>query len=292
MNVSFCDFWGGFQDNNNIITHLLKECTDNINIVPFSENTEVLFYSCYTNNHYCADRTKVKKVFFTGENIRPNFNECDYSLTFDFETYSGKNFRLPLWLSYIDFFNKGTYVNQKYLVPPEYIFNPEKTNPFFLKEKTQPCCILTKHLKNKKDILLHLLTQKMPVHGYGSYFNNSIQDGEDVKLDLISNYKFHICFENSIYPGYYTEKLLHAKTAGTIPLYHTDDKITEDFNPDGFVNLTNYSSVEEFVDDIIIINNTPSRLEKIKMTPLFTNKEIPFNILENAKTFLKQNIII
>jgi hypothetical protein len=292
MNISFCDFWGGFQDDNNILTHLLKECASNLNIVPFSQDTDILFYSCYGGNHHQADRSKTKKIFFPGENERPNYNECDFSLSFDFDTYDGKNFRFPLWLSYIDFFDKKTYVNQKYLLPPNFVFKPEENNFYFLKEKTQPCCVLSKHLKNRKDELLNVLTPKMPVHGYGSYFNNGIPDGEDVKMDLLCNYKFHICFENSIFPGYYTEKLLHAKAAGTIPIYHSDSKISEDFNPDSFLNLSNYSSIEEFVSNIIKVDNDSTLYYNIKNTPLFKTPDVPYNILNEAKNFFIKNIII
>lgn len=290
MNISFCDFWGGFQETNNILFYILKTLT-NFKTVPLSDNTDILFYSCYGNSHHNTNRQKTKKVFWPGENIRPNFNECDFSLSFDFDDYNKRNCRLPLWLTYIDFFNKKTFVNQKYLLPVDYILFPKINNIFFNREKKYDCCILTKHLKNRKDELLNHLSPKMPIHGYGSYFNNGIPDGEDVKMDLISNFKFHICFENSIYPGYYTEKLLHAKAAGNIPLYCADQRICDDFNPDSFLNLTNYTSIHDFITDIIDINSNTARYEEVKHTPLFKTEDVPFKILNTAREFIQQNII-
>jgi alpha(1,3/1,4) fucosyltransferase len=292
MKISFCDFWGGFQDTNNIIYHLLYECNIKVDVVSASESPDVLFYSCYGGSHNNINRAKTKKVFWPGENIRPNFNECDYSLSFDFDDYQGRNSRFPLWLTYIDFFNKKTYVNQKYLLPVDYILFPNLNNTFFKQEKTEQVIILTKHLKNRKDEIVNKLAGKMQVHGYGSFFNRGIEDGEDVKMKLISRFKFHICCENSLYPGYYTEKLLHAKAAGTIPIYHSDTKISEDFNPDGFLNLANFNSVDNFVDAILQVDKNEQLYNNIKNTNLFKKVSDPFELLNTTKLFFLNKIIV
>lgn len=291
MKISFCDFWGGFQEKNNILYHILDSLTD-FKVIPLSDQTDVLFYSCYGNSHVYTNRQKTKKIFWPGENIRPNFNECDFSLSFDFDSYNNRNCRFPLWLTYIDFFNKKTYVNQKYLLPVDYVLFPKINNTFFKTTKTQECCILTKHLKNRKDELLNSLASKITVHGFGSYFNNGIPDGEDIKMNLISNYKFHICFENSLYPGYYTEKLLHAKAAGTIPIYYADQRICEDFNPDGFLNLYDYKNINDFIDFIVQVNTNSNLYNNILNTPLFKTFSKPFEVLNDVKYFFNKNILI
>ena len=43
---------------------------------------------------------------------------------------------------------------------------------------------------------------------------NNNHAGEFEKMEVISDYKFSICFENAAPGGWYTEKLLHAKIAG------------------------------------------------------------------------------
>lgn len=41
----------------------------------------------------------------------------------------------------------------------------------------------------------------------------------DNKLAVLQYYKFNLCFENGIYPGYMTEKLVDALVGGCIPVY-------------------------------------------------------------------------
>src|SRR5882724_85552 len=38
-----------------------------------------------------------KKLFYTGENVRPNWNECNWAVTFD-HINSPKHYRLPLYV--------------------------------------------------------------------------------------------------------------------------------------------------------------------------------------------------
>ena len=41
----------------------------------------------------------------------------------------------------------------------------------------------------------------------------------DDKISTVGNYRFALCFENCIYPGYLTEKIFDCFFAGTIPIY-------------------------------------------------------------------------
>jgi hypothetical protein len=49
-------------------------------------------------------------------------------------------------------------------------------------------------------------------------FSNYCGAAKD-KLQTLSEYNFVLAFENTDYPGYITEKIIHAFMAGTIPLY-------------------------------------------------------------------------
>ena len=245
MKISFADFWDGFDYNNNFFRDLILSIDNSYNFIPFSNDTDILIYSCFGKSHNKVS-PKVKKIFYTGENLRPNYNDCQYSLTFDFDSYSGKNIRLPLWVLQIDWFNKINYTNPQYVIPLEYI----KANPLTRKNKDKFCCIVFNSRSPHRWEIIEKLGKYKKVDCYGKPFGNWFY-GEDNKLKTMSDYKFNICFENSISPGYYTEKMIHAKTAGCLPLYWADNGCEKDFNKNSFLNLYNFNNLDEFVEKII-----------------------------------------
>jgi hypothetical protein len=59
--------------------------------------------------------------------------------------------------------------------------------------------------------------------------------------DGLKDYMFSICWENSIYPGYFTEKILDCFATGTIPIYRGDPEIGSVFNMDGIILLEDFN---------------------------------------------------
>lgn len=283
MKISFLDFWGDFDPNHNFFLYLLRSIQENVEVVT-PEKAELLIFSCYGDQN--KKYNHCKKIFYTAENKRPKDFTCNYSLSFDFD--ESNNIRLPLWLVNIDFFEKVNYKNPQYVIPINYITN-FNTNPFYKKVKKEFCVIVNNHFANRRDEILQALNKYKPVHGFGNPFKNWFY-GEDNKLDIISNYRFNICFENSIYPGYYTEKLLHAKTAGCIPLCNSDSNINKDFNKKCFINLNDFDSVESYVNYIIEVENTPSLYKLYINEPLFETADYPVKYLEQIKNKLKKII--
>jgi len=260
MKIAYADFWGGFNPTNNFFTHFLKKYRENVSVVNMDE-ADTLIYSVFGSSH---QNFKGKKIFYTGENRRPNFNECDVSLTFDFDLYNGKNIRLPLWFMYIDWFNKGSYENPSGLVPLDTI----GSNKFTKQKKDKFCCIVVNHLSNNRDTMKNLLDSYKPVDGAGNPFGNWFY-GEDKKYAFIAPYKFTICFENTIYPGYHTEKLFHAKLAGCIPIYNGARTVEHDFNKNCFINLQDYNNIEDFAEKVKEIDQNDSLYNQYFNEPLF-----------------------
>lgn len=62
------------------------------------------------------------------------------------------------------------------------------------------------------------------------------------KIKTISNYKFAICFENTSFPGYVTEKIIDCFVAGVIPIYLGAPNITKFVTADSFIDMRNFSS--------------------------------------------------
>jgi hypothetical protein len=266
--VAFIDFWDNFDPNNNFLIHLFKSVREDIEVVePLKADT--IIFSCFGNsNSYYRDK---KKIFFTGENKRPNFNICEYSISFDFDDYNGRNVRIPLWYYYIDWFNKGSYNNPDYLIPIDYLDNP---NEFSNVKKDKFCSAVFSNPVDTRVNMINIINSYKQVDCYGKPHLLKLQDGERYKMDIISKYKFSVCFENSLYDGYYTEKLLHAKIAGNIPIYYSDKNYIKDFNPDSCLNLIDFENMEHLLEKIKEIDANDMIYKKMLSENLILNKNL------------------
>jgi hypothetical protein len=263
MRLAFLDFWPGFDPHNNFFLHTLRSFRENVTVCAAGD-ADAVIYSCFGTDHLSC--SGVKKVFYTGENIRPNFEQCNHAITFDFDTYDGRNTRLPLWYLYIDWYNVGTYGNPEWLIPTSYLTGDQE---FSAKEKSLFCSTVFSNPEKTRFEALEHLNKYKEVDCYGAPHKNKLKAGEKAKLNVQSNYKFSLCFENSIYPGYFTEKLLHAKISGAVPIYYSDISYSEDFNPECCVNLIEFNSLEALSEKVIKIDTEPSVYEAFRKSPLF-----------------------
>lgn len=283
MNVSFSDFWPGFNYDNNFFVDLFKNSFEKINFIPLSKNTDLLIYSCFGKTHQNFGKDKIKKIFYTGENIRPNYEECSYSLSFDFDEYSGKNYRFPLWMLHIDWFNNNTYKDPKYIHPLKDV----NENVFSKNLKTKFCSIVFNNPSKHRLETVTLLNEKYKkVDCFGDGFEK-IAKGEDKKLEIISNYKFNICYENAIFPGYYTEKLFHAKLAGCIPIYWSDKNVFKDFNTKCFINLTDfYENIELMIEYVKEVDSNSKLYQSYIEEPMFFQQPSLSGVINFLKTII------
>ncbi len=283
LKINFADFWPGLDPTNNYFFHLLNLKYE----VEISNNPDLLFFSvAYGRSRYRDTIKAGKRIFYTGENVRPNFDsdapiespnnsyslgKCDFAFTFDFSD-DPRNYRLPLWVMQIDWFNKGTYGNPEFILPVDQLYD----NEFIRKERTKFCAFVFNNAIPERLEIYDKLSKYKQVDGYGKPFDNWFW-GESKKYQILSDYKFSICFENSISPssgGYYTEKPLHSKCAGTIPLYKTDNKCSNDFNVKSFVNATDFNSIDELVEYVKKVDLDDMLYQSIHNEPLFVDRKI------------------
>lgn len=285
VKISFLDFWDGFQPDNNFFLYLMKDIYGHKNVSLTSpQDSDLLFYSCFGNqSHHSIDRGRTKKIYYTGENLRPNYNECDYSLTFDFDPYQGKNVRLPLWMLQIDFYNKKNYENPKFVLPLDEV----EDNKWIRNPKTEFCATIFNHDKanNRMSFVKQLSEKYKPVHCWGKPFNNWFY-GENGKYEILQNFKFSMCFENAIFPGYYTEKLFHAKTSGTVPIYYADENCKLDFNTKSFINFNDFSSMDELVDYVKKVDENEELYKSYFNESLFHSQPSLDKLKEEVKGML------
>lgn len=262
MKISYIDFWPNFEPENFWITRFLKNYYKNIEISKNPNESDVIFGSCFGCSISLVKNNKAKKILFLGENVRPNYEFYDFSLSFDFNDYEKKNFRLPLWMLYIDWWDKNS----------DDISLDELHNKFDSKEvhnrEKFACIVISNPVKNRIELFNKLNSYKK-VDGFGSVFGSKFLGS---KKELLKKYRFNICFENSIYPGYCTEKLLQSKVSGCIPLYYGCKEANLDFNEKCYLNLLDFKNIDDFVKKIIEIENNKDLFFEIASEPLFNKK--------------------
>jgi hypothetical protein len=180
-------------------------------------------------------------LFQTGENLRHDHIPCDYALTFDLAVDSPRHTRLPYWMEMVDWRHEGISGNSNprfgALLNLDRLMEP--LGQEFLR-KPRKFAIFASHLREPRATLIKAMRQLFPVEGFGPGFDEAIRhhsQSEFTKLDVLREFAFNLCPENSMYPGYYTEKIPEAFMAGTLPVTWADCNLEVDFNPSALVNL-------------------------------------------------------
>lgn len=280
MKISFCDFWDGFLNESNFFIDLFKSIYTDVQLST-NDECDVLIYSCFGNNHKKINKNKKIKIFYTGENLRPDFNDCSFSFTFDFDSYGGKNIRVPLWLIQIDWFNKKNYSNPQYVIPLDHI----QKNPYG-EDKKIFCSMVVNNFFPERKQIYDIVNQYKNVKTIGKPWNNWLY-GEDKKIDVIKEGKFTICFENTKYPGYFTEKPIHARVARTIPIYYADRRYEEDFNKKAFLFMSDFSNQKDLLDTIKKIDNSNDLFLEYINQPIFNTPTYHIDMFEDIKNKIK-----
>jgi hypothetical protein len=220
-----------------------------------SDDPDFLFYSCFGQEHL---KYNCIRIFYTPENIRPRFDRCDYAFSYDLPI-TQRNYRLPIYRRWPEYKN---------LLRPR---DPDR----IAAQKRQFCAFMVSnpHAIERIDFFNRLSKYKKVDSG-GGYLNNigyRVERGSQNKLDWMRNYKFSITFENSCYPGYTTEKLMHALITDTIPIYWGNPLASLDFNPKAFINCHDYSSFDDVVELVREIDQNEALYKEYLSQPYLTN---------------------
>lgn len=247
IRIAFVDFWGTFDVSENIIVEILRkhysvEIID-VNNIPREKynglGIEYLFYSCFGKEHlYFSDCIK---IYYTGECIVPDFNECDYAIGFDHITFEDRYIRYPL--AFFDFRKD--------------VFNMMKRDE--LKNRREKFCAMV--VSNNscanpiREQFFYELSKYRRVDSGGRFLNNiGKPDGVADKREFLKDYKFSLAFENNKHSGYCTEKIVQSFGAGTIPIYWGDPRIFDYFNKKAFI-CVDENNIHEAIDMIKKVDN-------------------------------------
>jgi hypothetical protein len=250
IKLEFVDFWGDFEKTNNYFWNLLSPHYELV----LSDDPDFLIYSAYGREF---SRYDCLRIFYTAENVRPDFRECDFAFSFDYLN-TPRNYRLPLYALYRD----NTILTTKSVDPEQ-----------LLREKTRFCNFVVSNPKSRlRNEFFQKLSSYKKVDSAGRFMNNigrSIGTRSVDKWEFLRPYKFTIAFENSSYPGYTTEKIFEPMLVNSLPIYWGNPVVDRDFNPRSFLNYYDFPDENALIARIVEVDESDDLYLKYMAEPWF-----------------------
>lgn len=213
-------------------------------------------------------------LLITGENVRHDFQNCDYSISFDLGVSNLHHFRMPYWMEMVDWTKEGVTGNQNprfgRLLNLDRLCSPLGED--FI-HRPQKAAIFASHLREPRGTLLQAVKKQIEVVEFGKSFNPNIKNHSEsglIKFDELQNFAFNLCPENGMHPGYYTEKIPEAFMAGCLPITWADENVKVDFNPHAFINLAPMSA--KFFSELSDILHSKNILTSYAEQPLLLKR--------------------
>lgn len=227
IKIQFTDFWDVFNPNDNFIMDALKEHFE----VEISDEPDFVFCSIFGRKHLKYD---CAKIYYTGENISPDFNLVDYGLGFPEIDFYDRYLRLPHYVLYEKACKMG-------------MSKPTQSDEYYTKREFCNYVISNAVSCDERGIMIDKLNSYKSVASGGRY-NNNVGGPVADKLEFAKGYKFSLAFENSGSRGYTTEKIMEAFASETVPIYWGNPDIAKEFNPKAFVNCHDFESFDEALE--------------------------------------------
>jgi hypothetical protein len=286
IKIAFTDFPGPL--NPRLISELISK---NYDLIIDNESPDYVIYSVFGFD-FLRYKNAIR-IFFVGENIRPDFNICDYAFGYDWMEFGDRYYRCPNYLLYPDMDEILRRRKSDLQLAQKTIGQKKFCN--FLYHNGQGCPI--------RDEFFQLLSEYRFVNSAGNHLRNSTYttaspyDGDwwIDKVNYQKEFRFTIAFENSSTPGYTTEKLIHALAADTIPIYWGDPLVSKDWNPKRFVNVHEYRNLYEVINYVKLLNEDRNKYLSVLSEPFFKNNHPPQGlntnyVLEKLAYIFEQNL--
>jgi len=208
-------------------------------------------------------------IFFTGENERPPYGDWDCYLSFDLNSYGGKNAYLPLWWITSSDLIRPTV--SPYLGRPITIDEMLASRESNYVKRNKFCVAFVGKAYPFRMQAIAALSAIGKVDVFGGIARNSGRKAALEKYQTSQKYKFVFAFENDLFPGYVTEKAPEAWATGAIPLYWGSDPLGY-LNQDAMINLANYQNLEKFTTRVDEVSNNPQVWKNIASQPILRKR--------------------
>lgn len=298
LRICFTNFWAGaFSAANHafFLPYAFGEAFGEIEMTDDPAAADVVVSSLFGNQPAPAAKT----IQYIGENVRPDFLRHRFALSFDYDTYGGRNFRLPLWWWRLDWpgfkerwwqraarAHGGLAHGHEELIPIDALCRPRPA------PEPRPASFGVLVAGNPEPLRVNMfmaLQGAGAMTGYGQMFGNPLQRS---KFEVLSQFRFCLCPENSIYPGYHTEKVVDGWYGGGVPLYNGDRRLSQDFNRAAIINYQDFLDMDRFVDHVRYLETDRDAYEAIRSQPLISQRpslQPLIAFLRNAATQIRNS---
>ena len=214
-------------------------------------------------------------VWYTPENKRPPLHlPYDIFLSHDLDPYFNRNIYLPFWVTKL-----GSNLNQAQTVQSNLL-----SKRYIDKLPAKFACAVISNPEPVRMEFLKLLSSIGAVDLFGK-FGTRLKS----KSEISNQYRFNLCFENSIYPGYVTEKLIESWNIESIPIWSGSDK-GDFFNSRAIINVAEMG-FDKSLEKIRYLESHPEEISSILSEPILRK---PFDIdqmLRDIHEILEKRIV-
>lgn len=202
-----------------------------------------------------------KTIWFTGENIRPPAGDWGATFSFDLDDLGGTNVYLPLWWENVGLLGApstyftGLNLDVKALT--------QKRDSDIL-ERSQFTCAFIGNPTRMRHHAINALSELGQVDIFGASVGRPVKR----QFEIASRYRYMLCFENDLYPGYVTEKPLDAWANGCVPLWWGCDPARL-LNPEALFNAADLG-IMGMLDAIADLESNPRALKDTADQPILT----------------------
>lgn len=235
VRVWFIDQFSRFDPNCNGVLRLLSIDHE---VIVDNKTPDIIFYASFEHEHLYFKQKDPLLVFYTEENVYPDFNTCDYAVSHQRDSVGGRNYWWPYGISVV-------------ASPPPIPEDPTQRNF---------ASFMASHAKwlgakNREEFTRYLMEKYKHVDCPGKVLHNI--DVPDLaprngnwhasKLEFLGKYKFNVAFENSNRDGYITEKLTDCFMANTVPIYWGSEGNTAPFPKEAMICANDYPDFDSLI---------------------------------------------
>jgi hypothetical protein len=222
-----------------------------------------------------------RSIWYTAENTRPPLGDWNATWSFDVDSQTLKNVYFPLWWLLFPELLPGGKVQSS----PEDRIGREVTLEECLAERVADTadrpgflCAFVGNPEPTRMRALTALTEIGEVDIYGSWSGRPVA----TKGEVARNYRFMLCFENDIWPGYVTEKAIDAWACGCVPVWCGLDP--EGYlNPNALVNHAELRGLELLTETIARLESDRDSLTRVASSPILARQPSLAGVIDSLR---------